>query len=88
MLLFPFVAAEFVPFPSVPEEKEEYLVFSLLCIDQNTEMDDQKLLGRDRRNRSPDADQEYFIDKMRMLKTRLRKFEDVSGFPIILPLLC
>lgn len=34
--------------------------------------------GGDWRNRSPDADQEYFIDKMQMLKIRLRKYEEVS----------
>lgn len=41
-------------------------------------MDEQPLLGEDWRNRSPDADQEYFIDKMRLLKIRLRKYEEVS----------
>lgn len=43
-------------------------------------MDDPNLLGSsDWRTRSPDADQEYFIDKMRMLKIRLRKYEEVSA---------
>lgn len=41
-------------------------------------MDELSLLGSDWRTRSPDADQEYFIDKMRMLKARLRKYEEVS----------
>lgn len=44
-------------------------------------MDDQQLFGSsDWRTRSPDADQEYFIDKMRMLKMKLRKYEDVSPY--------
>lgn len=46
-------------------------------------MDEQQLYGNsgtgDWRTRSPDADQEYFIDKMRMLKMKLRKYEEVSG---------
>ena len=46
-------------------------------------MDDQHLLSSDWRNRSPEnADQEYFIDKMRMLKVRLRKYEEVSDLRV------
>lgn len=43
-------------------------------------MEEHQLHGSDWRTRSPDADQEYFIDKMRMLKVKLRKYEDVSRF--------
>lgn len=48
-----------------------------------TAMEEHQFFGGDWRTRSPDADQEYFIDKMRMLKIKLRKYEDVSGFTLV-----